>query len=82
MPEHLLAPELDPVEAEIVEAFNELASDRPVAFGIGPIPFSSIARYAAFCGFDTLGERDFLRRALRAMDAKFLELTAKPRGKT
>lgn len=53
-----------------------------MGFGIGPIPFTSIDRYAARYGFDAPDDFDFLRRALRAMDAKFLELAAKPRGKT
>ncbi|MBS7696271.1 MULTISPECIES: hypothetical protein [unclassified Chelatococcus] len=77
----MLPPDLSLIEAEIAEAFNELGSDRQIFFGIGCIPFTSIDRYAERYGFDTLEEFDFLRRALRAMDAKFLELNSKPTKK-
>lgn len=49
-----------------------MSSDRSVGMGLGPIPFSSIDRYARRFGL-TLDEYDFFRRAMRAMDEIFLE---------
>ena len=60
-------------------AFWELSSDRSVGFGVGPIPFTAIARYADRYG---VGERDAFERFLeliRGMDAAYLKDTEERR---
>lgn len=82
MPDHLLAPDLDLVEVMLLDAFNELGADRAIGFGLGPIPFSSIDRYATRLGYDDPDEFAFFKRAIRAMDAVFLAAVNKPTTKT
>ncbi|MBS7741439.1 MULTISPECIES: hypothetical protein [unclassified Chelatococcus] len=68
----MLPPDLDLLEADLLEAFNELGTDRPVGFGVGPIPFSSIDSYASRYGYDDAEGFELLRRAIRLMDAVYL----------
>ncbi|MBS7737941.1 MULTISPECIES: hypothetical protein [unclassified Chelatococcus] len=80
MPEHLLPPDLDPLESDLLAAFNELATDRSISFGVGPIPFSSIDRYAVRYGYDGAEDFELLRRAIRVMDAVYLESVNKQKS--
>lgn len=58
------------------DAFLELSTDRAVGMGIGPIPWSSINRYAECHGL--VGDDDYgdLRDMVRAMDGAFLKYEA------
>lgn len=53
-------------------AFWELSTDRQIGFGIGPLPWSAIDRYAGRFGIDDPDEFDRFKRLMRAMDRAFL----------
>lgn len=67
----------DPLpEAEFyLSAFNTLGSDRQMGGmgGLGPIPWSSIHRYAHAYGIEALVEFERLVRMIRSMDAMFMD---------
>lgn len=54
-------------------AFSDLSSDRQVGFGIGPIPWTAIDRYAERRQIDDTDEYDRFLRLIRAMDRAFLD---------
>lgn len=49
--------------------------------GVGPIPFTSIDRYAARYGIVAVDDFDAFRELIRAMDDAYLEWSAKRRDK-
>lgn len=53
-------------------AFRDLNTDRPVAFGCGPIPWMAIDRYASRFSLDAPDEFGRFLRLIRAMDDAFL----------
>ncbi|WP_185982979.1 phage tail assembly chaperone [Aureimonas mangrovi] len=66
-------PSVEPHLLPFWEAFHELSTDRPIGMaGAGPIPFTSIDRYASRFGFDDANEFDRLLRMIRAMDQEYL----------
>jgi hypothetical protein len=58
----------------MIDAWGDLAGDRNVEFG--PIPFSSIDRWALRHGIDDPDEFEFLVRAIRAADKAYLAWAA------
>jgi len=68
LPFLLNEPDLEPYLVFELGAFNDLTRDRQTGFGLGPIPWSSIDRYAARFVIDD--EQDFTRfvRLIFAMD--------------
>jgi len=61
-----------PASEYYLTAFWELNSDRQIGMGLGPIPFTSIDRYAlrhSIAGDDF----DFFQKMIRAMDRVFIE---------
>jgi len=73
-PEDALEPELLPEAVFYREAFTDLSGDRPLGAmgGAGPIPWSSIDRYAQRAEVEGDGF-DRLKRMIRAMDRAYLE---------
>lgn len=64
----LTPPEI-PEEARFAySAFNELASDRAVGMGIGPIPFTAIDAYAWRYGIVDTDEFEWFRILIRAIE--------------
>jgi hypothetical protein len=55
-------PQLTAWEALLYTAFAELSTDRQLGMAEGPIPWSSIRRYAHEYGFDLSDLSDILRR--------------------
>lgn len=78
MPAGAFPPDLLPGAVDFYRAFLECGSDRTIGMSIGPIPFSSIDRYAARHGY-TGDEFDLLSRVVRAADDEFLRIVNKPR---
>lgn len=73
--------EMDPHLTFESEAFMELATDRPVGFALGAIPWSSINAYAVrhhIAG----DEFDRFTRLMREMDAGFLNYHSKQQDKS
>ena len=58
------------------DAFHELDADRQRGFGLGPIPWSSMAKYCEFYRFDNT-QTDLLFTYLTKMDEAYLQHTAK-----
>ena len=56
----------------------ELSSDRSFGMSVGPIPHSSIRRYAEFY-YMNRDELDFFSRIIRAMDNEYLAIVNKPK---
>lgn len=50
-------------------AFRELSTERQIGMGIGPIPWSSINRYAQYHPFV---DASVLKEVIRAMDGVYL----------
>ena len=65
-------PEISEYLAFEWQAFDDLGRDRPIGFSIGPIPWSSIERYAVR---HSMGDDEFERfqNVIYAMDAVYLE---------
>lgn len=63
------------------EAFRALTTDRPVGMGAGPIPWTSIDRYARRYGFNG-DEFEELEHHIRALDSAYMEhqQSEKPSG--
>ncbi len=53
----------------IMEAFRDLATCRPVGFGVAPIPWTAIHEYALAHG---VSDEDRFVRLIRAMDDAIL----------
>lgn len=71
-------PELADNLSWIWSAFWELGSDRPIGMGgAGPIPFSSLDRYAGRYDIDDGEEFDRFRGFIRRMDAAYLKWARK-----
>lgn len=73
------APELDLGLQFFFNAWSELGRDRPVGFGPGPIPLSSMYLYAAYHELDEEQVEDLIY-FIGAMDTVFLKW-AKEKGK-
>lgn len=56
-----------------LDAFRSLRSDRPIGMGVGPIPWSSIERYATRHNLDN-DELDTLETHIRGMETALDEL--------
>lgn len=54
------------------EAFLELSTDREIGMGIGPIPWSSIDRYALRAGLVSDDDYADFKDLVRAMDGAFM----------
>lgn len=67
-------PDLWPHLAFVSNAFSELSSDRPLGAlgGVGPIPWSSLERYAARFEIEDLDEFERFARLIRAQDRVYL----------
>lgn len=63
-------------------AFYNLSSDRQRGFGAGPIPWSSIDRYAIRYQVDQPEQFELFVRLVRAMDSVFLKDAAEKSAKT
>ncbi|WP_210482755.1 phage tail assembly chaperone [Microvirga antarctica] len=70
---YLDRPLLDPHLQLYWDAFWELTSDRPVGMSVGPIPFSSIARWAQCYGMSAVDNLERLRVIVRALDGESLK---------
>jgi hypothetical protein len=58
------------------DAFWRLNNDRALGFGIGPIPFSSIDRYAQRYRIVDLDEFETFLTIIKALDSEYLRLHA------
>ena len=65
-------PEIDPFLEDIWDAFNILASERSIGFGIGYIPYSAILRYLDENGIAGEDMRDFYIRLIRSLDVQYV----------
>lgn len=54
-------------------AFADLSTDRPVGFGIGPIPGSAIRAYAQWYSIDDSDEYERFKSLIRRMDREFMK---------
>ena len=54
-----------------LKAFWDLSSDRQIGMSVGPLPWSSIQRYASHLGLER-GNIETLHVVLRSMDEVFL----------
>lgn len=57
-------------------AFYDLSSDRSFGMGVGPIPYSSVCRYAEAHGMGR-DEFDYFHTIIRAMDTEYLAIANK-----
>jgi len=57
----------------VFEAFLALMGDRPVGFGVAPIPFSAIAGYARLYGLDDPDDFEPFIALIQAMDTAWME---------
>ncbi len=71
----LRQPELSPDLEAVLTAFSRLSRDRAVGFAMGPLPWSSIDRYAARHEIDG-DELDRLSFLLMRMDGAYLKFVA------
>jgi len=71
----LRQPELSPDLEVVLTAFSRLSRDRAVGFALGPIPWSSIDRYAERHGIDG-DAMDRLSFLLMRMDGAYLKCVA------
>jgi hypothetical protein len=62
----------EPHLLDMWEAFFALSNDRQVGMGLGPIPWSSLDRYAQRFGIDDPDEFDVFAFLIRTMDGAFL----------
>lgn len=69
------APELQEGLRFWYNAFLDLSADRPVGMGEGPIPWTSIERYAERWDLDE-DESDDLHHHIRSMDKTYLKYRA------
>ena len=60
-----------------LSVFWELSNDRPIGFGVGPIPAASIDRRSVHMDAD---EAEMFRKCIRAMDAEYLKYIAEQNG--
>ncbi len=74
-PAILNAPDLQDGNRFWYNAFLDLSTDRPCGFGEGPIPWSSIERYADRWELDE-DDREELHQHMRAMDKAYLKFRA------
>lgn len=58
-------------------AYFELQSDRPIGMGLGPIPWSSIVKWAEINGLTDLHDITVLTGFIRAMEAADREFEEK-----
>ena len=63
--------QLLPTEQLYLKAFWDLNSDRSMGMSVGPIPWSSIQRYASHLGLEH-GNIETLHVVIRSMDEVFL----------
>ena len=63
-------------------AFWELSTDRTIGMVEGPLPWSSIDRYAKRYGITDLDDFDYFSILLKQMDATYMEFRGKKSGKT
>ncbi|ESQ83256.1 hypothetical protein AEAC466_13470 [Asticcacaulis sp. AC466] len=66
-------PALLPGANQFLQAFWEVSHDRPVGFGVGPVPFGAIDRWARRYGIDDADDFDDLVGAIRVMDGVYLD---------
>lgn len=67
-------PDLSPHLVQVWEAFHNLTTERQLGAlgGCGPIPWSSIERYARRYGIEELDEFEWFARLIRAVDTAYL----------
>lgn len=70
MPPGLLPPDLHDIEWYLWNAFWELSTDRQLGMGSGPIPWSSIERFASR---HPAIEPGTFSQIMRAMDGAYLD---------
>ena len=70
---YLDRPELNESLEYVWDAFWTLNSDRPLGIGEGPIPFTSIDRFAQRYGIDNLDDFDEFRSLIHAIDGEYLK---------
>ncbi len=54
-----------------ISAFFELSTERPVGFGLGPIPWSKITKYGESYGFEG-SDLALFHDIVRSMDAHYI----------
>lgn len=60
----------------IYEAFWVLNLERPVAFGLGPIPLSAVLLYLGLLGITGQAKRLYWFQLIRALDIEYLSIHA------
>jgi len=77
IPKFLVPPPLvTPEDQFYLSGFWELSTCRQFGFGIGPIPWGEVIRFAQFAGLDDHLTGVFLR-TIRAMDTVYMEWWSK-----
>jgi len=61
-----------------MDSFWRLNNDRQLGMSVGPIPFSSIERYARRYGIDCIDAFDTFLALIKAMDSTYVEIRNKP----
>ena len=79
VPDDLIQPQVTTEEGKLLDAWMSLSGDRQISLGVGPIPFTSIDRYAARFGIDDQLAFRFFHRAIKALDAVYIGYVAKKR---
>lgn len=57
----------------VLEAFLTLMGDRPVGFGLAPIPFAAIADYAGLYGLSDPDDFEPFIALIQGMDTAWME---------
>ena len=68
-------PLLLPGDQFYLSAFHELSTTRATGFGLGPIPWDKILRYAEIAGLDDDLRADF-QQVIRVLDNAYLKWSA------
>jgi hypothetical protein len=65
------------IESEFYwRAFSQISADRHLGMGLGPIPFSSLLRWAEVYGIGTVDEFDTFSSIVGAIDSEYLKINA------
>lgn len=62
-------------------AYNELKYDRPIGMSLGPIPWSSVVKWAELHGITDLDDLDELHQHIRAMETAAFEFEERRNNK-
>jgi len=65
-----------------LKAYDDLTYDRPVGFGVGSIPWSSIIKWCQLNGMHDINDMDSCIRYIRKLEQVDHEITERKKGAT